>query len=61
MRCFYGDEGQSRMENDEERVDACFCAENVLKREMEKIDRVENTLLNELNEVGVVILACDFV
>lgn len=49
------------MENDEERVDACFCAENVLKREMEKIDRVENTLLNELNEVGVVILACDFV
>lgn len=49
------------MENDEERVNACFCAENVLKREMEKIDGVENALLNELNEVGVVILACDFV
>lgn len=49
------------MENDEERVNACFCAENILKREMEKIDGVENALLNELNEVGVVILACDFV
>ena len=48
-------------ENDEKRVNVCFCRLNVLESDVEKIYGVENALLNEFDEMCVIILACDFV
>lgn len=42
-------------------MNVCFCRQNVLESEVEKIYGVENALLNELDEMCVIILACDFV